>query len=325
MTLRKDIVIAIAGIALVAAICFGLAIWKPEWRPFSPAKTSTSVMEGTKAEAGPEHVIMHVNGEAITESEFSAAFSQLPQEMQQQFTSEAGKQAFAEQMVRLKILEQEGRKMGVEKDPKVAGQLAADQTNILAAATAQKLTPAPTNAAVQKFYDENKKSFEAMELSHILIAYEGGAVPPRNGKALSQQEALKKAQSVAQQAKGGANFANLAKQYSDDASSADRGGALGPFSPGMLPPEIESHVFRLQPGQVSDPVPSRYGIHIFKAGEHTSQPLEQVRQGITRRVQQQATLDKVEQMRKTAKVEFDPKFFPEAAKPTPPPAAKKPS
>jgi len=325
VTLRKDIVIAIAGIALVAAICFGLAIWKPEWRPFSPAKTSTSVMEGTKAEAGPEHVIMHVNGEAITESEFSAAFSQLPQEMQQQFTSEAGKQAFAEQMVRLKILEQEGRKMGVEKDPKVAGQLAADQTNILAAATAQKLTPAPTNAAVQKFYDENKKSFEAMELSHILIAYEGGAVPPRNGKALSQQEALKKAQSVAQQAKGGANFANLAKQYSDDASSADRGGALGPFSPGMLPPEIESHVFRLQPGQVSDPVPSRYGIHIFKAGEHTSQPLEQVRQGITRRVQQQATLDKVEQMRKTAKVDFDPKFFPEAAKPTPPPAAKKPS
>jgi hypothetical protein len=43
-------------------------------------------------------------------------------------------------------------------------------------------------------------------------------------------------------------------------------------------------------------------------------------------VQQQATLEKVEQMRKAAKVEFDPKFFPEAAKATPPvpPAAKKP-
>jgi parvulin-like peptidyl-prolyl isomerase len=284
-------------------------------------------MDGAKAESGPDHVVMHVNGEAVTESEFSAAFSQLPEEMQRQFTSEAGKQAFAEQMVRLKILEQEGRKMGVEKDPKVAGQLAADHTNIIAAATAQKLLPPPTPAAVQKFYDENKKNFEAQELSHILIAYEGGAVPARGGKALSQQDALKKAQSISQQLKGGADFAKLARQYSDDASSAERGGSLGPFSPGMLPPEIESHVAALQPGQTSDPVPSRYGIHIFKAGAHTSQPLEQVRQGISRRVQQQATLDKVEQMRKAAKVEFDPKFFPEAGKPAVPavPGGKKPS
>jgi parvulin-like peptidyl-prolyl isomerase len=267
---------------------------------------------------------MRVNDEAITESEFAAAFSQLPQEMQQQFTSEAGKQAFAEQMVRLKLLEQAGRNMGVEKDPKVAGQLAADRTSILAAATAQKLLPPPTNAAVQKFYDENKKNFEATELSHILIAYEGGAVPARSGKALSQRDALKKAQSIAQQAKSGADFAKLARENSDDASSAERGGVLGPFSPGMLPPEIESHVMQLQPGQVSDPVPSRFGVHIFKAGAHTAQPLEQVRQGISRRVQQQSTLDKVEQMRKGAKVDFDPKFFPEAPKAAPAPA-KKPS
>jgi parvulin-like peptidyl-prolyl isomerase len=267
---------------------------------------------------------MHVNGDSVTESEFAAAFSQLPQEMQQQFSSEAGKQAFAEQIVRLKILEQEGSRLGVEKDPKVAGQLAADHTNIIAAATAQKLLPPPNEAAVQKFYEENKKNFEATELSHILVAYEGGAVPARNGKPLGQREALKKAQSIAQQAKGGADFAKLAREYSDDAASADKGGVLGPFSPGMLPPDIESHITQLQPGQVSDPVPSRYGVHVFKVGAHTSQPLEQLRPSISRRVQQQATLNKVEQMRKAAKVDFDPKFFPESVKtPPPPPAAPK--
>jgi peptidyl-prolyl cis-trans isomerase C len=320
--LRKDIVIAIAGIAIVAAICFGLAIWKSDMKPFSSLRSSTASTSSTST-IGPDHVIMHVNGDAVTEAEFAAAYSQLPQEMQQQFASEAGKQAFAEQMVRLKILEQEGRKMGVEKDPKVAGQLAADHTNIIAAAAAQKLLPPPNPAAVQKFYDENKRNFEATELSHILVAYEGGAVPPRNGKPLSQRDALKKAQAISQQAKAGADFAKLARELSDDASSAEKGGVLGPFSPGMLPPEIESHVTQLQPGQVSDPVPSRYGVHIFKVGAHTSQPLDQVRPAITRRVQQQATLDKVEQMRKAAKVDFDPKFFPEAAKATPtaPPAA----
>ena len=145
--MRKDIIIAIAGVAIVAAICFGLAIWKSDMKPFSSLRTDTATTSTSTTTSGPDHVVMHVNGEAVTESEFAAAFSQLPQEMQQQFSSEPGRQAFAEQMVRLKILEQEGRKLGVEKDPKVAGQLAADHTNIIAAATAQKLIPAPDNAA----------------------------------------------------------------------------------------------------------------------------------------------------------------------------------
>jgi peptidyl-prolyl cis-trans isomerase C len=317
--LRKDIVIAIAGIAVVAAICFGLALMKPDFKPFASFRSATPAM----TEPGKDHVIMKVNDEAITESEFQAAFSQLPEDMQRQFASEPGKQAFAEQMVRLKILEQEGRKLGVEKDPKVAGQLSADRTNIIAAATAQKLLPAPTDAAVQKFYNDNKKNFEAMDLSHILIAYQGGAVPPRSGSPLSQQAAMQKAMAIEQKLKQGADFAQLAKQVSDDASSAERGGNLGPFSPGMLPPEIESHIVQLQPGQVSDPVPSRYGVHIFKAGNRTAQPFEQVKQGIARRVQQQNTMDKIEVMRKASKVDFDPKFFPEAQQPKTP--AKKPS
>src|SRR5258706_7744007 len=310
-TLRKDIVIAIAGIVIVAAICFGLAIMKPDFKPFSSHSAATST-----ADAGADHAILHVNGEAITEAEFQAAYVQLPDDVKQQFASEAGKQAFAEQMVRLKILEQEGRKLGVEKDPKVAAQIAADHTNIVAAATAQKLVPPPTNEAVLKFYNENQKNFEATELSHILIAYQGGGVPARSGNAPSRQDAMKKAQSISQQLKSGAHFAKLAQQYSDDAGSAERGAVLGPVSPGMLPPELEAQVTQLQPGQASAPIPSRFGIHIFKVGAHTARPLEQVRQGISQRVQQKATLDKGEQMRKTAKVEFDPKFFPEAnAKP----------
>src|SRR5258706_13620035 len=87
-TLRKDIVIAIAGIVIVAAICFGLAIMKPDFKPFS-SKAATST-----ATSGPEHVIMHVNGEPVTEAEFQAAYAQLPDEVKQQFASEAGKQAF---------------------------------------------------------------------------------------------------------------------------------------------------------------------------------------------------------------------------------------
>jgi hypothetical protein len=310
---KKDLLIALGASVITAGICFGLARMKPDFgRP-------ASVMASAPAAAGKaDRVVMHVNGEPVTETEFQVAFAQMPEDVQRQFASEQGKQAFAEQVVRLKLLEQEGRKLGVERDPRVVAQLAADRMNIVAAAAAQKLVATPSPAAVQKFYSENQKRFETMELSHILVAYQGGGVPARAGTAPSQAEAMQKAAALRQQIDKGADFAQLAAKYSDDMSSAEHGGQLGPFGPGMLPPEIESRVFALQPGQVTPPIPSRFGIHIFKAGKRTAQPLEQVREGIARRVQQQNTLDRVEALRKTAKVDFDPKFFPNLQPKAPP-------
>jgi parvulin-like peptidyl-prolyl isomerase len=79
----------------------------------------------------------------------------------------------------------------------------------------------------------------------------------------------------------------------------------------MLPPELEQRVFAMSAGQVSDPMPSRFGVHIFLVRKRSTQPIERVQKAIAQRVKNQNTLDRIEVLRRAAKVDFDPKFFPE--------------
>lgn len=316
--MKKDATIALIAIALTAGICYGLAAIKLDLKPTRSAPFNTAV--GQQNSNG--HVIMRVNGEPVTEEEFQAAFAQLPEDIQRQLASPQGKTAFAEQLVRLKLLEQEARRLGVDKDPRIAGAVAADRTNLLASAVAQKLVAAPTDQAVRDFYAGNKPTFDSVDLKHILIAYAGGTAPARPGKTpLSQQDAGAMAQKMVQQLRSGAPFAQMALQYSDDVASAERGGELGPIVRGSLPPELETRVFKLKEGEISNPIVSRYGVHIFLAGRRGTQSIEQVRPAITRRVQQQNTLDRIEVLRRAARIDFDPKFFPQMQ----PKPAKRPS
>jgi peptidyl-prolyl cis-trans isomerase C len=316
---KRDAAIALIAIVLTVAVCLGIPKIFPAKAP-EPAAAASAAKPGTPG----AHVVMRVNGEPVTQEEFEAAFQSMPQEMQQQFASQQGKDQFAEQVIRLKILEQEGRRLGVERDPRVATQLSVERTNVLAQAAAQKLAGPPNEQALQKFYEENRSKFETTDLSHILISYQGGQAPPRSGAPLSKAAAMDRALAIRQQLDKGGDFAAIAKKDSDDVQSAAAGGHLGPVGPGMLPQELEGAVFKLKEGEVSKPIPSRFGIHIFKVGKKSAQPIEQLRPAITQRVQQQKMVEQIETLRKGAKIDFDPKYFPEHSK-TPPAPAKKPS
>jgi len=316
--MKKDAVIAVLAIALVAGITYGLKVIKLDLPPMTSAPYSTAAV-------GPQvigHVIMRVNGEAVTEEEFEAAFSQLPDEMQRQLSNPQGKTAFAEQYIRYKLLEQEARRLGLDHDARVAGVLNSDRMNILASAAAQKLVAQPNDQALRTYYDQNKDTFQSIDVSHILIAYSGGMAPARPGHtAPPQAQAVAQAREIVKQLRAGANFAQMAIQYSDDVGSVERGGDLGTFGKGQLPPELEGRVFALKEGQVSDPMPSRFGVHIFLVRKRGTQPMAAVRKAIEQRVRNQNTLDRIEVLRKAAKVDFDQKFFPDLRQTTP----KKPS
>ncbi|MDQ5898232.1 MAG: peptidyl-prolyl cis-trans isomerase SurA, partial [Pseudomonadota bacterium] len=62
---------------------------------------------------------------------------------------------------------------------------------------------------------------------------------------------------------GSARFEDLARQYSED-GSAPQGGNLGWAGPGQFVPEFEQALARLRPGQVSDPILSRFGVHLIQ-------------------------------------------------------------
>jgi len=318
---KKDLIVAVAAVVLIFAAVYGLAAMRAPLpltptHPFSESAPVAAIPTAAPGQPPTGKVVMRVNGEPVTESEFNATFASLPPDMQQQFATEQGKAAFAEQLVRMKLLEQEARRMKLENDPSVAAQLAAGRTEILANAAGTKLVDKVSPAAVQKFYNDNQGRLQTADLSHIVIAYQGGAIPPKKGgPPPDERTAANKALQIYQQLKEGASFEQLAKRESDDTASAERGGSLGEVAPGMLPQELAARVFAMKEGEISTAIPSRYGIHIFRMGKRHTQPLAALKPQIENRVKQEETMRRIEELRKTAKVELDPKFFPPTGRP----------
>ena len=97
------------------------------------------------------------------------------------------------------------------------------------------------------------------------------------------EEIRQKAEDVLKQAKKGTNFEDLAKKYSEDPGSKDKGGDLGWITQGQTVPEFEKTAFGLDKGKISDLVKTQYGFHIIKVLDketaHTK-PFEEVKDSI---------------------------------------------
>jgi len=114
--------------------------------------------------------------------------------------------------------------------------------------------------------------------SHILLKTEG-----------KDDAAVKaKAEEILKEAKGGADFAELAKKNSEDDSNAKNGGDLDYFGRGRMVPEFDAAAFNMEPGQISDLVKTQFGYHIIKLTDKkagTTRPLDEVRQQLTDQIQ----------------------------------------
>jgi peptidyl-prolyl cis-trans isomerase D len=140
-------------------------------------------------------------------------------------------------------------------------------------------------AEVQRQYEKNVASYrlpERVKVRHILITT---PPPGPDGKpdAKGVDEARAKATDVLKQLKAGGNFAELAKKYSQDPGSAEKGGELGWATRGNFVPEFEKAAFDLKPGQISDLVQSNYGFHIIQGEEKDTarvKPLAEVKDEI---------------------------------------------
>jgi len=97
------------------------------------------------------------------------------------------------------------------------------------------------------------------------------------------EEIRQKAEDVLKQAKKGAKFEDLAKKYSEDPGTKDKGGDLGWITQGQTVPEFEKTAFGLEKGRISDLVKTQYGFHIIKVldkeNAHTK-PFEEVKDSI---------------------------------------------
>ena len=132
-------------------------------------------------------------------------------------------------------------------------------------------------ADIEREYGNNSEQYttpEQVRASHILLKTEG-----------KDDAAVKaKAEALLKQARGGADFADLARKNSEDEASAKNGGDLDYFGRGRMVPEFDQAVFAMQPGAISDLVKTQYGYHIIKLVDKknaTTRTLAEVRQQLT--------------------------------------------
>ncbi|MFZ0935917.1 MAG: peptidyl-prolyl cis-trans isomerase [Bryobacteraceae bacterium] len=122
----------------------------------------------------------------------------------------------------------------------------------------------PSDADLLRIYNQNKESFrtkERVHAEHILLKT-ADKTPAEDAKLKALAEDLVK------QLKDGANFAELAKKYSEDTGSADKGGDLGWIERGQTLPEFERVAFALKPGETSGVVKTEVGYHIIRVIAH---------------------------------------------------------
>jgi len=136
---------------------------------------------------------------------------------------------------------------------------------------------------IKQYYQSNRNSFvkkpEQREARHILIKIDADQ---------TEAEAKKKIEELRQKIEAGADFANLAKQYSQDPGSAKQGGELGFFGRNVMDPAFEKVAFSLKPGEVSQPVKTPFGYHLIKLEKirpETITPLAEVKDKIRHELQ----------------------------------------
>ena len=123
---------------------------------------------------------------------------------------------------------------------------------------------------MKKYYEENKDDYHTntVTASHILLK-----TIDDEGNELSDEEkakAKKKAEEALAKVKAGEDFAEVAKEYSQD-STASNGGELGTFGKGQMVSEFENAAFSMKPGEISDIIKTQYGYHIIKVTERVDE------------------------------------------------------
>jgi peptidyl-prolyl cis-trans isomerase D len=154
---------------------------------------------------------------------------------------------------------------------------------------ADKMTVDP--AEVQRAYSANQAVYrvqERVKVRHILIE---GPKPGPDGKVDQKalDEARAKAQDVLKQVKATGDWAGLAKKYSADPGSKDKGGDLGWIVKGQTVAEFEKVAFAQNKGQISDPVQSSFGLHIIQTEDKEDahvKPLAEVKAAIEQDIKQ---------------------------------------
>ncbi len=280
-----------------------------------------------------DEVVATMDGEKLTPARIEELRESLPPQFRQAAGRMDNKQflkSYAELLALSKLAEKEKT---AELEP-YKSQLAFLRMNFLAQTYVDHLSRQihPSQEDLLKYYNEHKSEYEEASVRGIYVAFSPSTAKPEASsanakKSVTEEQARAKAEGLRAQLKKGADFAKLAKENSDDASTADKGGDLGPLkrSSTSLPADVKNAIFGLKPGDISGPVRQPAGFYIFQLEKIRTLPFEEVSVNIAPMIQGIKMKEELDRIRNSIKITYDNEsFFSHTERPAPPPNPLRP-
>ena len=200
-------------------------------------------------------VLMHINGNPITRSEFEYSFNKNNADG---VLDKKDVKDYVQLFVDFKLKVEAAKDAGIDTISAIRKELFGYKE--------QMVIPTLVDSdfierEARNTYEHTAQHFAGQDMltaSHILVLLR------QDADEAAQKAAKARIDSIYQVLKGGADFAEVAKNCSDDKGSAARGGSLGQFGKGMMIPDFEKAAYALKKGEMSEPIKSTVGYHIIK-------------------------------------------------------------
>lgn len=310
----KKIVILLATAALVilmTACDTTTSEMKPDNTILTPPKQagSTAVGRQSAAEADDKADVQPTNSSAgedfkkldsqtiaiigqyvLTKEKYKVITEYMKQKFDYKLTDEQEKE-FIQYIVNKKMMAMEARSLGYADRPDIKVKYEYDFDDILShvyySENIEKKSQVSEKDA-KSYYDAHTGDFVEIKALHILV------------------KSKQLAESLHKRILGGESFEEIAKKYSEDATTKEKGGNLGAFTKGVMVQEFEDTAFALADNEISQPVKTVYGYHIIKVLERKKYSYDDSKDKITKMIkekkQQQVFDDTLADLKKKYKV-----------------------
>ncbi len=240
---------------------------------------------------GSDPVLARVNGVDIHQSDLAIAEEEVAGSLPETANEQAKREYLITYMTNMILVSKAAEQKKLADGDDFKRRLAFARNRVLMDLMLQsEAKNAVTDEALHKVYDEAARqmgSEEEVHARHILV--------PTEEEAKAVEAELKK----------GADFAEVAKKKSKDPGAAE-GGDLGYFTKDQMVPEFADVAFKLDKGQVSDPVKTQFGWHIIKVEDKRKRPVpafDKVKDQLQAYVVRKAQSDFITKLRAEGKIE----------------------
>ena len=296
-------------------------------------------------------VVAAVDGKDVTAGEIRQSMAFMPNEFLQLF--QQNPKYAVQQLFMLRYLADEAERTKLGEESPLKEQLAFLRANALASAMIShehNFYPV-SNQMIKEFYEHNQARYQQAKIKVIYIAFKptapvtGSVTSDKSlediARALSEgglsktqrteADARKLAEDLVKQIRGGADFAKLVADYSEDAASKTAGGDFGIVNiNSSYSADVKKAVLALKPGEVTEPLRQSNAFYIIRVEDKTAQPVGELTTAISQEIRQAHLNEWLSEVSKR----FDPtvenvQFFtqpklgvPVPGTPAPAPAAK---